>query len=58
MSIKFAKYEGLGNDFIVIDYTTENTLEILISSDISKKLCDRHFGKYFQDVFPSISLKS
>lgn len=34
--IKFSKYNGLGNDFIITD---EN-----ISSETARKLCDRHFG--------------
>lgn len=34
--IKFSKYNGLGNDFIITDETVS-------SSDV-KKLCDRHFG--------------
>ncbi|WP_068268509.1 diaminopimelate epimerase [Caviibacter abscessus] len=34
--IKFSKYNGLGNDFIITDEK--------VSQDDVKKLCDRHFG--------------
>lgn len=40
-SIHFYKYQGIGNDFVLID-CTEN--EITISSELSRFLCDRHFG--------------
>jgi len=36
----FAKYEGLGNDFLVIDATTEDA----VSAEEAARLCDRHFG--------------
>lgn len=36
--ITFEKYHGTGNDFILIQ---PNSLE---SSDLAKKMCDRHFG--------------
>ncbi len=41
-TVSFAKYQGAGNDFILIDDRSETfpcTDELLIS-----KLCDRHFG--------------
>lgn len=38
MSIPFVKYQGTGNDFIIID-----AREITPSLDV-KQLCDRHFG--------------
>lgn len=41
MSI-FAKYHGLGNDFILID--NRSSLEPLITPEQAVKLCDRHFG--------------
>lgn len=34
--MKFTKYQGLGNDFIIIDENLEKEQVI--------KLCDRHFG--------------
>jgi diaminopimelate epimerase len=42
MSIEFAKYHGLGNDFILIDNRTSN--EPVITPELAVKLCDRHFG--------------
>ncbi len=42
MSIEFAKYHGLGNDFILIDNRTSN--EPVITPEQAVKLCDRHFG--------------
>ncbi|BAQ60262.1 diaminopimelate epimerase [Geminocystis sp. NIES-3708] len=42
MTLKFTKYHGLGNDFILIDNLASS--EPLISPDEAVKLCDRHFG--------------
>lgn len=42
MSLAFAKYHGLGNDFILIDNRHSNIP--LISSEQAVKMCDRHFG--------------
>ena len=42
MSIEFAKYHGLGNDFILIDNRTSN--QPVITPEQAVKLCDRHFG--------------
>ncbi len=42
MKIQFHKYQGTGNDFIIIDnYHTE---PIALTTAQIKKLCDRHFG--------------
>jgi diaminopimelate epimerase len=42
--ISFSKMEGLGNDFIVMD-DRDGSIEAGISySELSKILCDRHFG--------------
>jgi diaminopimelate epimerase len=38
--LTFQKYEGLGNDFLLIDAADENEL----SSKAASALCDRHFG--------------
>ncbi len=38
--LDFDKYEGLGNDFIVIDATDAEAL----TPDDARALCDRHFG--------------
>lgn len=42
MSIEFAKYHGLGNDFILID--NRSSLEPVVTSEQAIKLCDRNFG--------------
>jgi diaminopimelate epimerase len=39
-SLRFDKYEGLGNDFIVMDATSDQEL----TTDFASKLCDRRFG--------------
>ena len=42
MAIDFTKYQGLGNDFILID--NRSSSEPAITPDRAIKLCDRHFG--------------
>ncbi|ACK66342.1 Diaminopimelate epimerase [Rippkaea orientalis PCC 8801] len=42
MSIEFSKYQGLGNDFILIDNRSSHTP--LVSPEQAIKMCDRHFG--------------
>lgn len=42
MSIDFAKYHGLGNDFILMDNRLSS--EPVITAQQAIKLCDRHFG--------------
>lgn len=42
MSIEFAKYHGLGNDFILIDNRSSSEPQVTPAQAI--KLCDRHFG--------------
>jgi diaminopimelate epimerase len=39
-NLRFAKYEGLGNDFLVVDSSDESAL----SPAQVAKVCDRHFG--------------
>jgi len=41
-SLEFSKYEGLGNDFILID--NRDTATPKVTSEQAVKLCDRHFG--------------
>ena len=41
MNIQFFKYEGAGNDFIMIDNRKK---DFIPNGVIVKKLCDRHFG--------------
>jgi diaminopimelate epimerase len=42
MVINFTKYQGLGNDFILIDNRYQS--EPLISPALAVQMCDRHFG--------------
>ncbi|MGF1481977.1 MAG: diaminopimelate epimerase [Cyanophyceae cyanobacterium] len=42
MSLEFTKYQGLGNDFILID--NRHQAKPLISAQRAVLLCDRHFG--------------
>ncbi len=40
--LKFYKYHGAGNDFILVDNFSENSVNLSISQ--IKKMCDRHLG--------------
>ncbi|MCB9582015.1 MAG: diaminopimelate epimerase [Polyangiaceae bacterium] len=40
MMLEFDKYEGLGNDFIVVDAKDDAA----VTPEQARKLCDRHFG--------------
>lgn len=40
MSLAFEKYEGLGNDFVVIDASRDDA----VSVELARKLCDRRLG--------------
>jgi diaminopimelate epimerase len=42
MNLEFAKYQGLGNDFILVDNRDSTTPKVTPEQAI--KLCDRHFG--------------
>lgn len=42
MAIQFAKYHGLGNDFILID--NRQTVEPYLTPEQAVQWCDRHFG--------------
>ncbi len=44
MKMNFSKMEGLGNDFVVIDDRNGDIEKYMPYNDISKKVCDRHFG--------------
>ena len=44
MDIRFAKMEGLGNDFIVLDDRDGKILNAVSYEELSKRLCSRHFG--------------
>ncbi|MEG2077082.1 MAG: diaminopimelate epimerase, partial [Victivallaceae bacterium] len=39
--MKFVKYHGLGNDFVIVDADAEIGVDF---SGIAQKVCDRHFG--------------
>lgn len=43
MQLNFFKYQGAGNDFILIDGRNQ-TFPLLRDPESIKKLCDRHFG--------------
>lgn len=42
MVIEFSKYQGLGNDFILID--NRQSADPIITPEQAVKMCDRHFG--------------
>ncbi len=42
MKITFSKYQGLGNDFILIDNRSQP--DLLLGANQAKQLCHRHFG--------------
>lgn len=42
-TIKITKMQGLGNDFVILDYP-EYEKSKMSMSDLAKKLCDRNFG--------------
>lgn len=42
MVIEFSKYQGLGNDFILID--NRHAADPIITPEQAIKMCDRHFG--------------
>ncbi len=44
MEIQFIKMEGIGNDFIILDDRQGQIKEYITYSELSKKLCSRHFG--------------
>jgi diaminopimelate epimerase len=39
-NLRFVKYEGLGNDFLVVDASDDS----LLDTEQVQRLCDRHFG--------------
>ena len=39
--MKFWKYHGIGNDFVLLDGSKGN---LEVDSDLCRRLCDRHFG--------------
>ena len=41
MQLTFSKYQGAGNDFIIID---DRDKQFPVSAKLINKLCDRHFG--------------
>ncbi|MEM5769192.1 MAG: diaminopimelate epimerase, partial [Bacillota bacterium] len=41
MMLQFTKVQGLGNDFVIVDGTTEQINDYAAAA---VKLCDRHFG--------------
>ena len=43
MSIKFTKMQGLGNDFVILDYEEYEKTDMK-PNYLAKRLCDRKFG--------------
>jgi diaminopimelate epimerase len=43
MSIAFAKYEGLGNDFVIVDGRTQSA-KLVVAAEQAVQICDRHRG--------------
>ena len=41
MLVKFTKYQGTGNDFVIIDLTKNN---FKFSNNQIKKICNRKYG--------------
>lgn len=41
VQLRFAKYHGLGNDFVLLDHRAAGGL---ISAELARRLCDRHRG--------------
>lgn len=39
--MRFYKFEGIGNDFVLLDGVTE---DIVIDNDLCRRMCDRNFG--------------
>lgn len=42
MTVKFTKYQGLGNDFVLID--NRQQANPVLTPEQAQKVCDRHFG--------------
>ncbi|RYG73064.1 diaminopimelate epimerase [bacterium] len=42
--MNFVKMHGLGNDFVMVDCIANPAPDEAILSDLSEKVCDRHFG--------------
>ncbi|MGF1603061.1 MAG: diaminopimelate epimerase [Thermosynechococcaceae cyanobacterium] len=42
MTVKFTKYQGLGNDFVLID--NRHQADPLLTPQQAEQICDRHFG--------------
>jgi diaminopimelate epimerase len=40
VSLRFQKYHGLGNDFIIVDVEDPDA----VAPELARRLCDRHFG--------------
>ena len=47
MDIKFEKWQGLGNDFIILENADA-------TSDLAKKMCDRNFGIGADGLFSAV----
>jgi len=48
--LEFSKYQGCGNDFVIIDAPFSQQIPAERRSELAKFLCDRHFGIGADDV--------
>lgn len=53
MNIKFEKWQGLGNDFIILEENDAN----LLTPDLAKKMCDRKIGIGADGIFAPVKSK-
>jgi diaminopimelate epimerase len=44
MALRFSKYEGIGNDFVVVDVSADEALAQALGPDAARRICDRHLG--------------
>ncbi len=44
MALRFSKYEGLGNDFIIVDGSHAQRADLALATKHAVSLCDRHLG--------------
>jgi diaminopimelate epimerase len=52
MSVAFAKYQGLGNDFVIVDLRRGEPSPTPNDAALAERLCDRHFGIGGDGVLP------
>jgi diaminopimelate epimerase len=55
MAVRFAKYQGLGNDFVVVDLRAGEPAPTPNDPAAAERLCDRHFGIGADGVLPILA---